>query len=415
MYAAIYCRKSVNTQKGESMQSQLEHCRAYLAAHRSAEEAQRAWVYRDEGFSGAALRRPAMQRLLQDIRGGRIHCVVCYRLDRISRSVSDFTALMEEFSRYRVSFLCAAESFDTEKPMGRAMLYIASVFSELERETIAERVRDNMYTLAADGRWLGGPPPYGYRILRTPPPHPRSYLAAAAEAFPTVQAMFAAFLRRGNIDDALAAVQSMAQRGSSGISRRFLRDMLQNPVYAAADVHTAAQLSAMGYAIVFSPQPYCPEGVSVYGRHPNHRRDTSALLAAKGSHPAVCSGREWQYICHALRGENVEPKPSREPVGLLRRMLRCGRCGDVMQCKRRSGREGQYDYICRKKARQSGCDCPNLTGNAADAAVWETIAHACGLPTTVPISPMEVRTAAVELVAASAVWDGDMLRLTLRR
>lgn len=415
MYAAIYCRKSVNTQKGESMQSQLEHCRAYLAAHRSAEEAQRAWVYRDEGFSGAALRRPAMQRLLQDIRGGRIHCVVCYRLDRISRSVSDFTALMEEFSRYRVSFLCAAEAFDTEKPMGRAMLYIASVFSQLERETIAERVRDNMYTLAADGRWLGGPPPYGYGILRTPPPHPRSHLAADGETFPIVQAMFAAFLRRGNIDDALAAVKWMARRGSSGVSRRFVRDMLQNPVYAAADADTAEQLSTMGYAIHFSPQRHCAEGVSVYGRHPNHRRDTSALLAAKGSHPAVCSGREWQFICHALRGGNVEPKPPREPVGLLRRMLRCGKCGDGMQCKRRSGREGQYDYICRRKARKCDCGCPNLTGNAADDAVWKAIVHACHLPEPTISCPIEVKMAATELIAASAVWDGEMLSLTLRQ
>lgn len=415
MYAAIYCRKSVNTQKGESMQSQLEHCRAYLAAHRSAEEAQRAWVYRDEGFSGAALRRPAMQRLLKDIRGGRIHCVVCYRLDRISRSVSDFTALMEEFSRYRVSFLCAAEAFDTEKPMGRAMLYIASVFAQLERETIAERVRDNMYTLAADGRWLGGPPPYGYRILRTPPPHPHSQLVADDTAYSAVQTIFSAFLRRGEIDDALAAVSSPGQRGGRTFSRRFLRDLLQNPLYAAADVHTAAQLSAMGYAIAFSPAAHCTEGVSVYGRHPNRRRETSALLAAKGSHPAICSGRDWQSIRIALRGEHTEPKPPRLAVGLLRHMLRCGRCGDVMQCKRRSGREGQYDYICRRKARQNHCDCPNLTGNAADDAVWDAIARTCHLPQTALQSTIEVKAAVVELVVSDAVWNGDQLSLTLRR
>lgn len=411
MYAAIYCRKSVNTQKGESMQSQLDHCRAYLAAHRSPEEAQRAWLYEDEGFSGAVLRRPAMQRLLRDIRAGRIHCVVCYRLDRISRSVSDFTALMEEFSRYHVSFLCAAESFDTEKPMGRAMLYIASVFSQLERETIAERVRDNMYTLAADGRWLGGPPPFGYEIQRTPPPHPRSYLAADAEDFSIVQAIFSIFLRHGDLAETQRLIRHMTQGRS--FSRRFLRELLQNPVYAAADRLTAEQLSGMGYDIMFTPPAICDKGCMLYGRHPNHHRENTAPLAAMGDHPAVCSGAQRQLICGILHRE--VPTPSREPVGLLRHLLRCGRCGDSMQCKRRSNREGQYDYLCRQKARCAQCDCRNLVGNAADKAIWARIVREYTLPAAVQELSFAGKMALTELVAQSAVWDGEILTLTLRR
>ncbi len=88
--------------------------------------------------------------------------LVCYRLDRISRNVSDFSALIEELNDRNISFVCIKEEFDTSKPMGKAMMYIASVFAQLERETIAERVRDNMLMLARTGRWLGGTTPLGY-------------------------------------------------------------------------------------------------------------------------------------------------------------------------------------------------------------------------------------------------------------
>ena len=85
-----------------------------------------------------------------------------YRLDRISRNISDFSGLIEELNRLGIDFVSIRESFDTSSPMGRAMMYIASVFSQLERETIAERIRDNMHELAKTGRWLGGTTPTGY-------------------------------------------------------------------------------------------------------------------------------------------------------------------------------------------------------------------------------------------------------------
>ena len=88
--------------------------------------------------------------------------IIVYRLDRISRNVSDFSGLIEELARLDISFISIKEQFDTSTPMGRAMMYIASVFSQLERETIAERIRDNMHELAKTGRWLGGTTPTGF-------------------------------------------------------------------------------------------------------------------------------------------------------------------------------------------------------------------------------------------------------------
>ncbi len=403
MFAAIYCRKSVNTMQGESIQSQLEHCRAYLAAHRTPEEAQNALVYRDEGFSGAGLARPAMQQLLYDVRAGHIHCVVCYRLDRISRNIADFTALMEEFARCHVSFLCAAESFDTEKPMGRAMLYIASVFAQLERETIAERVRDNMYTLAEDGRWLGGKPPFGYQLLRSPPPHPRTVLIPDAVQYPQLCAVFQAVLQAGKLSAGLRY----------GITMRNLRQMLRSPIYFAADSTTADLLQQDGYTVLFSPEKSCKNAVMPYGRRPNQKQSPAVMLAAIGEHPAMCDGKTWARLRQILNPHPMQ-HISRTPVGMLSQLLHCGICGDIMECKRRSGREGQFDYICRSKNREKRCNCPNCAGIAVDAAVWEECMRHAALPDASEF-PMPLRQSIVRLLTESATWDGTLLQLTLRQ
>ena len=152
----IYGRKSVFTGKGESVENQIEMCREYIAS-RFAEDAEREIrIYEDEGFSAKNTDRPQFQKMLRDLREIRPEYIVCYRLDRISRSVSDFSALIETLNQNGISFICIKEEFDTSRPMGKAMMYIASVFAQLERETIAERVQDNMLMLSYTGRWLGG-------------------------------------------------------------------------------------------------------------------------------------------------------------------------------------------------------------------------------------------------------------------
>ena len=139
---AIYSRKSRFTGKGESVGNQVELCKAYIRTTMGDPYAEHAVVYEDEGFSGGNLNRPGFQRMMQAARGHRFRAVVVYRLDRISRSIGDFSRLIEELGRLGIAFLSIRERFDTASPMGRAMMYIASVFSQLERETIAERIRD---------------------------------------------------------------------------------------------------------------------------------------------------------------------------------------------------------------------------------------------------------------------------------
>lgn len=105
-------------------------------------------VFEDEGFSGGNIDRPRFQEMLSLIRENKVNVLICYRLDRISRNIADFSNLINELSKHNVDFISIKEQFDTRTPMGRAMMYIASVFAQLEREVIAERIRDNLLELS---------------------------------------------------------------------------------------------------------------------------------------------------------------------------------------------------------------------------------------------------------------------------
>ena len=165
---AIYSRKSKFTGKGESIGNQVELCKEYVRNMFGEADADRCVVFEDEGFSGGNLKRPDFQRMMEEVRKRKFKAIIVYRLDRISRNISDFTGLIDELNKLDVSFVSIREQFDTSTPMGRAMMFIISVFSQLERETIAERIRDNMHELAKTGRWLGGNTPTGFKSRMCP-------------------------------------------------------------------------------------------------------------------------------------------------------------------------------------------------------------------------------------------------------
>ena len=162
MKIAIYSRKSRFTGKGESIGNQIQMCKDYICSNYNDYENIEFAIYEDEGFSGSNTNRPQFKKLMKDIENKDFNILICYRLDRISRNVADFSSTLETLQRYNVDFISLRDQFDTSSPMGRAMIYIASVFAQLERDTIAERVRDNMLELSKTGRWLGGTAPYGY-------------------------------------------------------------------------------------------------------------------------------------------------------------------------------------------------------------------------------------------------------------
>ena len=144
----IYSRKSRFTGKGESIENQIELCRQYIAVNFGQEAADQALVYEDEGFSGGNLERPQFKKMMQDSRQQQFAAIVVYRLDRISRNIGDFANLIQDLNDRHIEFVSIRERFDTSSSMGRAMMFIASVFYQLERVTIADRIRDHMNALA---------------------------------------------------------------------------------------------------------------------------------------------------------------------------------------------------------------------------------------------------------------------------
>ena len=240
---AIYSRKSKFTGKGESIGNQVDMCKEYVRLHYGEKALETAIVFEDEGFSGGNTNRPAFQRMMAQIERGEIGTLVVYRLDRVSRNVSDFSGLIENLKRKDITFVSIRENFDTSTPMGRAMMYIASVFSQLERETIAERIRDNMHELAKTGRWLGGNTPTGYmsESVKSVTVDGKTKKACKLKLIPgeaeIVKTIFDLFTQTGSLTmtEAELLKRRLLTKNEKQFTRFAVKAILQNPVYMIAD------------------------------------------------------------------------------------------------------------------------------------------------------------------------------------
>ena len=164
---AVYTRKSSEEgleQEYNSIDAQRDAGHAYIASQRA-----EGWIpvsddYDDGGFSGGSMDRPALKRLMQDIEGGLIDIVVVYKIDRLTRSLADFSKMVEVFERRGVSFVSVTQQFNTTTSMGRLMLNVLLSFAQFEREVTGERIRDKIAASKRKGMWMGGMPPLGYDV-----------------------------------------------------------------------------------------------------------------------------------------------------------------------------------------------------------------------------------------------------------
>ena len=391
--AAIYARKSKFTGKGESIENQAELCRQYLALHYGKEAKDAAVVYEDEGFSGKDLCRPKFQEMMRDAGRGLFSLVVVYRLDRISRDIGDFAKLIQELNGYGIAFVSLREQFETASPMGRAMMYIASVFSQLERETIAERIRDNMRELAKTGRWLGGTTPTGYasRARETVEEDGRKRREYGLEPVPKeadmVRLLFEIFLETGSLARTLERLKAAGYRtkNEKELGRCAVKGILENPVYAAADRETLEYFQKRGARIFPGTGAFDGRGgLMVYNRTIQKRgvshkeRPVEEWIVAAGRHSPLVSGRDWTKAQKLLAGNRMrKPKSGQGSGSLLAGLLYCQECGRPMRAKL-SGKPGpdgsrRFFYVCTGKEKSEGCSMANLPGKKADAAVLKAL------------------------------------------
>ena len=391
----IYSRKSKFTGKGESIENQIELCRQYIAMHFGENAAENVLVYEDEGFSGGNLERPQFKKMMKDSQKIEFAAIVVYRLDRISRNIGDFAKLIEDLGDRHIDFISIREQFDTSSPMGRAMMYIASVFSQLERETIAERIRDNMHELSKTGRWLGGTTPTGYASeseskITVDGKERKAYkLKPIPEEIQLVKTIFSVFMETGSLsktDQYLLEHRCVTKRGKQ-FTRFAIRGILTNPVYMIAD-ETAYQYLKENNADLFAEQSEFDgeHGIMAYNRtlqrpgKANQIRPMEEWIVAVGKHPGIISGSDWVQVQAMLDvNKSKSYRRPRSNVALLSGLLRCGECGDYMRPKltNRTNADGDliYTYMCSTKERSHGsvCAMKNCNGNTLDAKIIEEI------------------------------------------
>ena len=391
---AIYSRKSKFTGKGESIGNQVELCKDYIRTHYGDRAAESSIIYEDEGFSGGNLNRPGFRKMMEAAKERKFKMIIVYRLDRVSRNISDFSGLIEELSHLDIAFVSIKEQFDTGTPMGRAMMYIASVFSQLERETIAERIRDNMHELAKTGRWLGGitPTGYGSESIKSVTVDGKTKKSCKLKLIPEeaelVKTIYDLFMESNSltVTEAELMKRRLVSKNGKYFTRFSIKAILQNPVYMIAD-QDAYDYFIKNDTELFSGREEFDgtHGILAYNRTDQEKGRTTVYLPMKewivpvGQHPGLIPGRVWIGVQEIL--EQNKSKSFRRPrnnEALLTGLLYCG-CGSRMYPKlsKRKTAEGKpiFTYVCKMKERsqRSICNGKNVNGNTMDMAVIEQI------------------------------------------
>lgn len=388
---AVYARKSIFSGRGDSIESQIKICSGYIRTHFVDVSGSDIRIFEDEGFSGRNTARPGFQRMLEHVRSGQVRYVVCYRLDRISRSVHDFSGLIELLRQHHTHFICVKEAFDTAAPMGRAMMYIASVFAELERETIGERVKDNLTLLARTGRWLGGPRPIGFRpaeewIHEGGKKRTAYRLEPIPEEISAVRRIYSVFLNTRSLNGTVRKLhqEGVASRKGNPLSIPSLKTVLRNPVYAKATVETYRYFEEKGSDLAFSLHE-CDgvHGLMTYNRttedqNQKRPRGRSEWILSVGAHTGVIEGADWVRVQEDLdlKAMRYAGKSRRRHTALLAGITCCRICGSPMrvQMDQKPKKDGNRPmrYVCaqKKTAGKTDCGVPNADAYVADHLLW---------------------------------------------
>ena len=353
-------------------------------------------IYIDEGFSGKNTKRPDYQKMMKACHNHEIKAIVCYKLDRISRNTIDFSLLLEELKELKIDFISATQPFNTTDPTGEAMIKITSVFADLERKLLAERVRDNMLSLAKTGRWLGGTTPLGYRSIEVKTPvdidgkiRTAYRLNTREEEVPIVHLIFSKFIEFNSLTktETFLLNNHIKTRNDKNFSRFGLKAILRNPVYAAADEETLKYFTDLGTIIYNDSSEFDGKhGLMVYNKtdqstsksHTLH--EYSEWVVSIGKHKPMITGKEWikvQKLLELNKSKNYH-KPKNN-TSLLSGILVCGHCGSYMRPKanRRLDENGNktYSYLCetKEKSRRHLCNITNPQGNLLDERVCDEV------------------------------------------
>jgi site-specific DNA recombinase len=336
---AIYTRKSTEEgleQEFNSLDAQRESAEAFIKS-----QAHEGWIclpehYDDGGFTGGNMDRPALRRLIADIEAGKVDCVVVYKVDRLSRSLLDFSRMMEVFDRQNASFVSVTQQFNTTHSMGRLTLNILLSFAQFEREIIGERTRDKIAAARKKGKWSGGTPILGYDVAG-------GKLVVNEEEAQRVRSIFNLYLEHEGL---LPVVKELARRGWRNKLRTTKKGQQRGgKLFTKTNLH------------------HLLTNVSYIGKV-KHKADTH-----EGEHAAILDASTWQKAQALLeRNGRSGGALARNQFGaILKGLVRCVPCDCAMTPAHSTRGTKRYRYYTCSNAQKRGWHtCPSKSVPAAE-------------------------------------------------
>lgn len=378
---AIYPRQSVFKKDSLSIEQQVQRCISMCDAND--------WDYKvydkDMGYSGKDMKRPSFTELMADVRSGKVDKILCYKFDRISRNISDFSNLMVELQKYNCEFISISENFDTTTPIGRAMVYICMVFAQMERENISQRIHDNYYYRTELGFWGGGTAPYGYKLARIKyKGKMHTVLEPDKDTAKIVKNIYSWYLEpTGSASTILHKLNNelcIPSRKGAKWTSRVLMDILSKPLYAPNDMDMYNYLTSIGANISNNPEEFDGKAsIDLYGKKgeaSKHKRcrDASDMYCNISSHDALIDSKTWIRVQH--KRLSLLRTPNRSGTGknsYFTGLMKCDCCGRGVSYTNSRGTQGYYICSSRKNLGWNSCDMKPAPKKTTDPVILEKI------------------------------------------
>lgn len=354
MLNAIYARQSIDKRDSMSIEGQIQICQRLAG-----EDAK---VYADKGYSGKNIKRPAFTELIEAVKSGAVKKIFVYRLDRFSRSIADFSKLWELLEQYGVEFVSATENFDTSSPIGRAMLNIVLVFAQLERETTAERVKDNYIHRFKLGAWTGGPAPYGFDLTRIIEDGRKVSSLVKNEKAEIVKFIFEEYAKT---DTSLRSIaKDLTEKRIHGPRREVwdsvtLSRLLHSPLYAKATQDIYLHYLAKGMQIQQEAEAFDGvHGCNIVCRRDHTKNKYNSLqdqMLTVSNHEGFIEADLWLKVQDKLSNNKQFSRANAGKYSWLTGLMKCKKCGYAVKINYVKS-EDKFYLICSGKSNFSICD-----------------------------------------------------------
>lgn len=373
MAIILYARKSVERENSISCETQLEYCKMMI---RPEEREEKVITFVDNGFSGGNVNRDGFQKMMRLVRQGKVRKVIVYKLDRISRSLSDFVNILQEFKEHEVEFVSSQESFDTSSPYGEMIVKLLMVFAEFERTSIINRVTQAYAHRSEMGFYMGGRQPYGFELTPTVIHNVKTKkLSPIPAEVEQVRYLFEVYAQESvslrRLLDILVAEGKQPLNGSSWTTAK-LSTLLKNPIYVKADSDVYDYYDRHGVQMVTDVSLFTGEyGAQLYGhtKHDPEAPDWSDMRLVLLTHSGIVDSDIWLKCQRKLERNRQIGNSVSNPTSWLAGKVVCEKCGHTMTTIKgklnKSGEIRRY-FNCTGRSHKKTCTGPKMTIYAED-------------------------------------------------